>query len=135
MATALAVHRAMEISEKLKEKLRESGLSISDEPDFPMGHVAYPSGYMVIKPASVGGNAVPEYEAWFDEEGQEKLSDAPAMNIYFDSNNYHAEVSEGLGGVAPGDFNRSFENENELCNFVINYYFGESVEFQARVHS
>ncbi len=125
----------MEISKKLKSAFRKKGLSISDEPDFPDGHVAYPNGYIVIKPASVGGNSVPEYESWFDEGGIEKLSDAPAVNIFVEVGKYFAEVSDGLGGKAPGDFKKEFDTEEELGIFVTNYFFGETYEFQSRINS
>jgi hypothetical protein len=128
--------KEMNLSIDLKLALREKGLNISDTPDFPTGHVAYPNGYMVLKPASIGGNSIPGYESWFDNDaGEEELCDAPTVNIFFQNEKWYSEVSEGLGGIAPGDFKREFGSEKEMIEFIIKYFFDETDEFKARVNS
>ena len=125
----------MEISKNLKKYLKSKSLIISAVPDFPKDHVAYPNGYIVIKPAYAGGNSAPNYESWFIENGKKELSNAPPINIYAENGKYYAEVSVGLGGKAPGDFKREFKAEETLGNFVSKYFFGETSEFQALAHS
>ena len=121
----------MKLSKASIHKLRESGLFIDDEPDFVEDHVAFPNGYIVIKPSSVKGNSLPDYEAWYDDhDGKEKPSDAPRIVIYPKSNLWHVAVSEYVPGPGPGDFDNDFQSEVEAVENILNYFFGKNEHFK-----
>ena len=114
----------MTLSKASIQKIRESGLFIDDNPDFVETHVAYPNGYIVIKPSSINGNCLPDYEAWYnDHDGKEKMSDAPRIVIYPRSELWHVTVSDYVPGPGPGDFDIHFNSEEEAVDNILNYYF------------
>jgi len=105
-------------------RIRESNLYISDTPSFPENHVAYPSGYMICKPASVEGNGHEFAESWFDDENEEDIrSISPAIIIWNQAGQTNIELSEYAPGPGPSDFKESFDTEEKAVKRIIRYYF------------
>lgn len=104
---------------------------MEDEPLFPENHLAYPNGYRILKPAKAGGNALPGYESWFTNgTGEDEISDAPSVTVWFAKGAWAVEVHEWVPGPGPGDFRHMFQTEEDVVQGVIFYFFGESPEFK-----
>lgn len=111
--------------------IRARGLYISDTPCFAPNHIAYPNGYIVIKPVSAGGNRIEGYEGWFTNlSGEQELSDAPRTVIFSIEKSWSVSVSEYVPGPGPGDFEKIFSSEQKAISAIVEYYFGLSPEFQ-----
>lgn len=111
--------------------LRSAGLFVGDAPFFPETHLAYPNGYRIVKPAKAGGNVLPGHESWFTNgAGEDEMSDAPSVTVWFAEGTWFAEVHEWVPGPGPGDFRHMFQTEEEVVRDVIFYFFDESPEFK-----
>ncbi|MDY7807334.1 hypothetical protein [Burkholderia stagnalis] len=113
--------------------LRNLGLCLSDEPSFAPDHRAYPSGYLVIKPASVQGNALPGFRGGFRNGHVLDETDAPAPVIWNSSGRWRVAVQLFAPGPGPGDFVKEFADEAEAVHFIVQYFFHETPEFSARL--
>lgn len=122
----------MRLSTNSINTIRAKGLYISDTPFFGPNHIAYPNGYIVIKPGSAGGNRIEGYEIWFTNlAGEQELSDAPGAVIFPVEKSWGVSVSEYVPGPGPGDFEKIFSSEQKAVSAIVEYYFGLSPEFQA----
>lgn len=121
----------MHLSPESIEALRALGLHISAEPFFGGNHVAYPNGYLVIKPSAVTGNHIAGYESWFiNYLGVEELSDAPSVTVYFKDGVWQYEVGEYVPGPGPGDFRRHVADEYDLIERLKQYFFVRNADFE-----
>ena len=112
------------LNPEIIQRLRSQGLSIHDAPFFPENHVAYPSGYLVLKPAAVPGNGHRFAESWFaNENGNEIRTESPAMRIWWKDNQWHIEVGEFAPGPGYSDFREHFTTEEDACERIIRYFF------------
>lgn len=122
----------MNLSVKAITEIRALGLDVSSVPDFDLDHVAFPNGYVVIKPEKTPGNHRPGYTSWFTSYlGDEEKSDAPAVYVHFKEATWWYEVSEYIPGPGPGDFRRSVPGENELLEKLRLYFFEPNADFGA----
>jgi hypothetical protein len=113
----------MRLSTETITALRAAGLHIGDEPFFVKDHVAYPSGYLVIKPTKAGGYGVPGWSSSFGSAGE--TTNAPAVNVWPAGGAWRWEVREMVPGPGPGDFSRRAADEATLVAGILNYYFGQ----------
>ncbi len=114
------------------EALRAVGLHIGAEPFFDGNHVAYPNGYLVIKPTSTPGNHISGWEAWFTNcRGMQEQSDAPSVTVYLKDKVWQYEVWEYTPGPGPGDFRRCVSDERDLIERLKEYFFSENADFEA----
>jgi hypothetical protein len=104
---------------------------MSTEPDFGSDHCAYPNGYVVYKPKTVGGNGLDEWETWFtNDQGEDEASDAPTIYVFYANESWHYAVHECVPGPGPGDFYRQI-GEAEVLERIRNYFFEPSEDFEA----
>lgn len=125
----------MIIAEPYLERLRAAGLLVS-EPFVP-GHVAFPDGVTVAKPASVEGHSLPGHEAWWGT-GHVKL-DAPPLWLHSDGDKWFVTCHEYVPGPGPGDFVNAWSTPEEAVADILDFYFGNparmDVKRQARRRS
>ncbi len=121
----------MHLSKQSILRLRERGLYVGDHPFYPKNHSAYPSGYIVIKPAQTPGNSVPDYDSLFDDsEGIEQVTDAPTVKLCFSNGAWKIQVHEYIPGPGPGDFTQEFLTEEEAIAGIFHYFFEDSPHFR-----
>lgn len=122
----------MHLSEVFVANLRSFGLDITSDPTFGPSHMAFPDGYVVLKPARVPGNSIPGYEAWYTSyQGVDESTDAPSVFIYFHEDKWFYEVAEYAPGPGPGDFRRFAQSESELQEKIRVYFFEPNDDFEA----
>lgn len=113
------------LSKENIEKIKSRGLEIKE----------YSDGILTIsKPYGFKGNYLPGKR----KEGNIKpnngeLSDSPTMRLFFNNGIGKISVWDYIPGPGPGDFTEEFTLENEMTNFVINYFFKPNSYFQAKI--
>ncbi len=122
----------MKLSPESIVEIRALGLYVDAEPCFVSDHVAFPNGYVVIKPEKTLGNFVPGREGWFTNYlGVDEITDAPPVYIFFKEGQWWYEVCEYMPGPGPGDFRRSAESEPEVLEKLRVYFFESNPDFEA----
>lgn len=89
----------------------------------------------IIKPKGLDGNFLPENnrsKIIISLDDGDLYSDCPIINVFKTDNIFSAMCWDWVPGPGPGDFKIDFNTENELVDFLINYYFGENEYFEAR---
>lgn len=120
----------MNLSVELIAEIRMLGLDVPSVPDFDPDHIAFPNGYIVIKPEKIPGNHRPGYTSWVTSYlGSDEKSDAPAVYVYFKDATWWYGVSEYIPGPGPGDFQRSVGGESELLEKLRHYFFTPNADF------
>ena len=113
----------MRLSTESLSALRTAGLHIDDEPFYVADHVAYPSGYLILKPTKAGGHGIPGGEMTIFSTGE--TTNAPAVKAWLEGGAWRWEVCEMVPGPGPGDFRRRAADEPTLVAGILNYYFGQ----------
>src|SRR6476469_8797574 len=111
----------MHIPDWVREQLIAKGLVVADEP-FPSGHVAFPDGVVVAKPASTRGNHIPGYAACWGLDGPQV--DAPALYLHWSANAWHVTAGEWVPGPGPGDFVHTWPTVDAAVADILDFYFG-----------
>lgn len=115
------------LSEGAIIRMRERGVHVTDKPFFPEQHVAYPYGYIVIKPVAAGGNSIPGHISHFtDIKGTDSHSDMPAIKLYKEGLNWKISVHEYAPGPGPGDFDLVCGMEDQAVNEILHYFFDQN---------
>jgi hypothetical protein len=114
----------MPINKEELKSLSNSGLLISDP--FVPNHVANPSGFVIGKPKSIGGNTRSGRESYWGSEGI--LCDAPSLVLHEKDGQYFVTCHEWVPGPGPGDFIKSFHTLTEAIQAVKDYYFGDPIQ-------
>ncbi|MCW7542015.1 hypothetical protein OOT46_29900 [Aquabacterium sp. A7-Y] len=121
----------MKLSTGTIEAIRALGLYIADTPDFEADHCAFPDGYVVSKPKTVGGNSIPNYEVWTKgPAGDDIECDAPGVFVFGKEGIWHCAVSLYAPGPGPGEFCRAATGEAGVIAELRHYYFGPSEDFR-----
>jgi hypothetical protein len=102
------------------DRLRAAGLLIS-EPFVP-GHVAFPDGVVVAKPASLPGHSLPGYEAWWGMSGVRL--DAPGLYFHSDGSKWFVTSHDYVPGPGPGDFVNVWNTPEQAVADILDFYFG-----------
>lgn len=108
------------------EKLLLKGLKISSDGKTRIS---------IIKPKGLNGNFLPENnqsKILISLDDEDLYSDCPIIRISKNDNKFSAICWDWTPGPGPGDFIIDFNSEDELVNFLINYYYGENEYFEAR---
>lgn len=113
----------MKISKERLTRLKEAGLLISEP--FVETHIAYPGGYIIGKPKSVGGNFRENHESYWGWE--QILCDAPASYLYEKNDKYFFVVHQWIPGPGWGDFEKTYNELEEALEAIIDYYFGDPI--------
>ena len=100
-------------------ELKERGLLVS--PIIEDG--LFSSGFIVIKPRSVVGNSREDYETYWGPE--EIICDSPTARFIPSNRKWIFQVHEYIPGPGPGDFREEFSDLHNLCESILDYYFGD----------
>ncbi len=114
-------------------RLRDLGLKLPDEPFFSPDHGAYPSGYLIMKPTSVQGNSLASLRNAYKNGHTRDDTDAPVPTVWNASDRWNVSVWDWTPGPGPGDFVRQFADEDAVIDFIVQYFFGTTPEFSARL--
>lgn len=114
-------------------RLRNLGLKLPDEPFFSPDHRAYPSGYLIMKPISVQGNSLVSIRNGYEAGHTRDDTNAPVPTIWHASDCWRVSVWDWVPGPGPGDFVKQFADEDAAIDFIVQYFFGETPEFSARL--
>lgn len=118
------------LSEPTRKKLEEENIRIFDY------------AHMVILSKKIGakGNLIPNFKGApviiYDKEmnvQEEVFSDCPKVSMKLEDNKFIVSVWDWVPGPGPGDFELSFDNEEEAVREARNYFFGESKYFKKRL--
>jgi hypothetical protein len=118
------------LSETNKRKLQELGIGL---------HGNIETLLMLVKNVGATGNKLPNYISTSVRSYTDKLeiieefpTDCPVMGISFKDGEYHLSVWNWVPGPGPGDFEISFNHEEDAMNFILSYYFGDNPYFEER---
>lgn len=94
---------------------------------------------LYFKKIGIEGNSLPNWNSipliTNDKNGNEikLISDCPHMWLWFKKENFQLICWDWVPGPGPGDFNLDFNDENELIEFILSYYFGSNKYFAQRL--
>lgn len=112
----------MIIEKETIKPLQDVGLVITIH--FTLEHGSYPGGYMISKPASAGGNYLPDYKCYGSNH---VLYNSPSCYLHEKDGKFIVTVHETLGVliVGFGDFVKEFDDLDSAIQEILNYYFGD----------
>lgn len=116
------------ISEIHLDRLRAARLLVSTP--FVPGHLAFPDGVIVAKPASVPGHSLPDYEAGW---GMGDITlDAPALFLHSDNGKWFVTSHDYVPGPGPGDFVNEWTCAEEAIADILDFYFGDAARMNLK---
>lgn len=117
------------IPEQYLDQLRTAGLLASDP--FASGHIAFPDGVVIGKPASVPGHSIPyEYPCEWGNDGT--VLDAPTLMLHCDSTKWVVTSHDYVPGPGPGDFVDRWDSPEQAIAGILDFYFGSPARMDVK---
>jgi hypothetical protein len=95
--------------------------------------------YQICREEDAGGNTIHGYKSIativFNVQGdviKEIRYSVPPLYLYLEDTHFLLRCWESVPGPFPGDFEKIFESEPELIDFIESYYFGQNEYFQIK---
>jgi hypothetical protein len=94
---------------------------------FVPGHVAFPDGVTVVKPAAVAGHSLPGLA-----EASGGFLDAPGLYLHGDGGRWFVTSHDYVPGPGPGDFVNEWATPEEAVADVLDFYFGSPARMEIK---